>query len=116
MNTHLYSPRPGSAMYLSPEMIAGSYKFPTDVWSLGVVFYIMLSGMYPFESASGDVNETKEIISRGKYSFPPQHWSGISLQAQDLINEMLTYDPQARITMAGVLKHPWMTNQKNKTV
>lgn len=103
-------------MYLSPEMIAGSYGLPTDVWSLGVVFYIMLSGVYPFESATGDVEETKEIITRGKFTFSSRYWAGVSLQAQDLISRMLCMDPDERITMAGVLEHPWMVNLKKKEV
>lgn len=73
----------GSSMYLSPEMIGGCYSYSTDVWSLGVVFYILLSGVYPFESPQGDVEETKEIISRGKYTFPAQHWVGVSLQVSE---------------------------------
>lgn len=103
-------------MYLSPEMIAGSYQSSTDVWSLGVVFFIMLSGTFPFESATGDVQETKDIISRGRFSFPLHHWTGVSLQAQDLISQMLLMDPSRRITMEGVLAHPWMVNRKNKEV
>lgn len=106
----------GSSMYLSPEMINGSYGFPHDVWSLGVVFYIMLSGTYPFDSPSGDVEELKEIISRGKFSFSPQRWSCISLQARDLIERMLELDTEKRITMTEVLHHPWMKNDKNKDV
>ena len=107
----------GSSNYLSPEMIKGCYGFSTDVWSLGVVFYIMLLGVYPFESATGDEEELKEIICRGKFKSPSQSWSGISLPAQDLIGQMLTVDPAERITMRGVLEHPWMTsNQKNKEV
>jgi serine/threonine protein kinase len=103
-------------MYISPEMIAGSHSFSTDVWSLGVVFYILLSGVYPFESPSGDVEETKKIVSRGEFSFPVENWSDVSLPAQDLVRRMLIVDPQRRLTMAGVLKHPWMSNQKMKEV
>lgn len=106
----------GSAMYLSPEMIAGSYGLQTDVWSLGVVFFIMLSGVYPFESATGDVEETKEIITRGKFTFSSRYWAGVSMQARDLVSRMLCMDCDERITMAGVLEHPWIVNQQNKEV
>ena len=97
-------------MYLSPEMIAGSYGLATDVWSLGVVFYILLSGNYPFECKSSDLEEIKGKICQGHYEFPPQYWGDVSAGAIDLICKMLTVDPEKRISMKDALDHPWMNS------
>lgn len=97
----------GTPYYVAPEVLKGKYNYKCDVWSAGVIMFILLCGYPPFE---GDNN--KEIFMRvmkGQFSFDPEDWSCISSEAKDLIKMMLTYDQQKRCTIDEALKHPWFT-------
>lgn len=77
----------GTPYYVAPEVLKGSYDFSCDIWSLGVILFIMLCGYPPFE---GDNN--KEIFKRvlqQKLEFDPEDWTNISNEAKDLIGRML---------------------------
>lgn len=96
----------GSAYYVAPEVLRRSYGKEIDVWSAGVILYILLSGVPPFwaETEKGIFDS----ILRGEIDFKSPPWSSISNGAKDLIRKMLTQDPRKRITAAQVLEHPWM--------
>ncbi|CAI5945360.1 unnamed protein product [Closterium sp. NIES-64] len=91
----------GSHMYMAPEVINKSYSAEADVWSAGVVLYILLAGVPPFW-ASTESGVLDAIVSKPlNFSFPP--WPSISTDAKDLIKEMLKKDPAERITLDAVL-------------
>ncbi|TYI59145.1 hypothetical protein E1A91_D10G014200v1 [Gossypium mustelinum] len=96
----------GSAYYVAPEILRRSYGKEVDIWSAGIILYILLSGVPPFwaETEKGIF----DAISEGKLDFESQPWPSISETAKDLVRKMLTKDPKKRFTSAQVLEHPWM--------
>ncbi|KAE8728688.1 Calcium-dependent protein kinase 21 [Hibiscus syriacus] len=96
----------GSAYYVAPEILRRSYGKEVDIWSAGVILYILLSGVPPFwaETEKGIF----DTIIEGKLDFESQPWPSISDSAKDLVRKMLNMDPKKRITSAQVLEHPWM--------
>lgn len=96
----------GSAYYVAPEVLSRHYGREIDVWSVGVILYILLSGVPPFwaETEKGIF----DAILEGEIDFESKPWPAISSAAKDLIRRMLTQDPKKRITSAQVLDHPWL--------
>ncbi|CAB4306214.1 unnamed protein product [Prunus armeniaca] len=96
----------GSAYYVAPEVLRRSYGKEIDIWSAGVILYILLSGVPPFwaETERGIF----DAILEGVIDFESQPWPSISDSAKDLVRKMLTQDPRKRITSAEVLEHPWL--------
>ncbi|KAM3306511.1 calcium-dependent protein kinase 21 [Capsicum chacoense] len=96
----------GSAYYVAPEVLRRSYGKEADVWSAGVILYILLSGVPPFwaETEKGIFN----AILKGEIDFQSDPWPSISHSVKDLIRKMLTQEPKKRITSAQVLEHPWL--------
>ncbi|KAI9201295.1 hypothetical protein LWI28_021220 [Acer negundo] len=96
----------GSAYYVAPEVLRRNYGKEIDVWSAGVILYILLSGVPPFwaETEKGIF----EAVLEGNLDLQSSPWPSISASAKDLIKKMLTRDPKRRITAAGALEHPWL--------
>ncbi|KAK9906996.1 hypothetical protein M0R45_002550 [Rubus argutus] len=96
----------GSAYYVAPEVLRRSYGKEIDIWSAGVILYILLSGVPPFwaETERGIF----DAILEGVVDFESQPWPSISDSAKDLVRKMLTQDPKKRITSLKVLEHPWL--------
>ena len=82
------------------------YGKECDVWSLGVIIYILLCGFPPFYADNDAL--LYEKIKKGEYEFLRPYWDPISDEAKDLIRRMLTVDPKQRITCQGCLEHPWL--------
>ncbi|KAJ0766723.1 putative protein kinase CAMK-CDPK family [Helianthus annuus] len=96
----------GSAYYIAPEVLKRKYGPEVDIWSIGVMLYILLRGVPPFwaESEHGIFNE----ILKGHVDFTSDPWPSISHRAKDLVKKMLTSDPKQRLTAHQVLSHPWI--------
>ncbi|KAJ0714666.1 putative protein kinase CAMK-CDPK family [Helianthus annuus] len=96
----------GSPYYVAPEVLLKHYGPEADIWSAGVILYILLCGVPPFWGESE--NEIFEEVLRGKLDFSSDPWPSISESAKDLVRKMLTRDPRKRITAHEVLCHPWI--------
>ncbi|KAD3067043.1 hypothetical protein R6Q59_018830 [Mikania micrantha] len=96
----------GSAYYVAPEVLKRNYGKEVDIWSAGVILYILLSGVPPFwaETEKGIF----DAILEGHIDFESDPWPSISPSAKDLVRRMLTQDTKKRITSAQVLEHPWI--------
>ncbi|XAR60297.1 Non-specific serine/threonine protein kinase [Bertholletia excelsa] len=96
----------GSAYYVAPEVLKRKYGPEIDIWSVGVMLYILLCGSPPFwaESEHGIFN----AILRGHIDFSSDPWPSISPGAKDLVKKMLNSDPKQRLTAHQVLNHPWI--------
>ncbi|KAJ7944986.1 putative Calcium-dependent protein kinase [Quillaja saponaria] len=96
----------GSAYYVAPEVLRRSYGAEVDIWSAGIILYILLSGVPPFwaENEQGIF----DAILRGHIDFSSDPWPSISSSAKDLVKKMLRADPKDRLSAVEVLNHPWM--------
>ncbi|CAN1306798.1 Calcium-dependent protein kinase 20 [Linum perenne] len=96
----------GSPYYVAPEVLRKNYGSPCDVWSAGVIIYILLSGVPPFwdETEQGIF----EQVLKGDLDFVSDPWPNISDGAKDLVRKMLVRDPKKRLTAHEVLRHPWV--------
>merc|ERR1712123_154658 len=124
----------GSLEYMAPEVVDAfmvddyddeeeelSYNKKCDIWSLGIIMYILLCGYAPFSGNCGldcgwergeSCMECQELlfssIKEGKVIFPEQHWASISVQAKNLIGQLLVKDSSLRLDTDQVLAHPWI--------
>uniref|UniRef100_A0A8C2E493 Ribosomal protein S6 kinase n=1 Tax=Cyprinus carpio TaxID=7962 RepID=A0A8C2E493_CYPCA len=100
--------------YAAPEILKyDGYDESCDLWSLGVILYTMLSGQVPFQCHGKSLMHTsaEEImrkIKQGDFSFEGEAWRNVSNQAKDLIQELLTVDPDKRIKMCGLRYNAWL--------
>ncbi|KAK4763063.1 hypothetical protein SAY86_008831 [Trapa natans] len=100
----------GSPYYMAPEVLKRDYGPEVDIWSAGVILYILLSGVPPFwaETEQG----VAQAIIRSVVDFNRDPWPRVSEAAKDLVKKMLNPDPSKRLTAQEVLEHPWMQNAK----
>ncbi|CAM8890144.1 unnamed protein product [Rhodiola kirilowii] len=100
----------GSPYYMAPEVLKRNYGPEVDVWSAGVILYILLCGVPPFwaETEQG----VAQAIIRSRLDFKRDPWPKVSENAKDLVSKMLNPDPQSRLTAQEVLDHPWLQNAK----
>ncbi|XP_026568796.1 ribosomal protein S6 kinase alpha-5 isoform X1 [Pseudonaja textilis] len=100
--------------YAAPELLNhNGYDESCDLWSLGVILYTMLSGQIPFQSQDTsiictNVLETMKKIKRGEFSFEGDAWKNVSQEAKDLIQGLLTVDPNKRIKMTSLRHNDWL--------
>nr|VDD14309.1 unnamed protein product [Brassica oleracea] len=98
----------GSPYYMAPEVLRRNYGPEVDVWSAGVILYILLCGVPPFWA------ETEEGIAhaivRGNIDFERDPWPKVSTEAKELVKDMLDANPYSRLTVQEVLEHPWIQN------
>ena len=104
--TYKTAERIGTPYYMAPEVIQGKYDSKCDVWSCGVVLYILLSGRPPFPGKSE--SEIFAHIQAGPPSFAESSWKHVSKAAKSLLKDMLKPDPRDRPTAYEVLRHPWV--------
>lgn len=102
----------GTPYYIAPEVLKGSYTTQCDVWSMGVIMYIMLCGKPPFGG-----KHNKDIINNvlnGSYSMKNEIWNSVSDDAKDLIGKLLERSADMRLTAEEAFNHTWITNERNK--
>jgi calcium-dependent protein kinase len=103
----------GTAYYIAPEVLKNDYDEKCDVWSCGIIFYILLCGYPPF---NGDTDE--EIfqgILREDVVFPEEEWDSVSDEAKNLILKLLKKDPKKRISALDSLQDDWFKINEEKT-
>ena len=88
-----------------------------DIWSMGVIMYILLCGYPPFFSTHGGAISAgmKTKIKAGEYQFPKADWKNVSQEAKSIIQKMLTVDPANRVTIDWILKCSWFTGTVPET-
>lgn len=97
----------GTPGYIAPEILERkAYGKPADMWSFGVILYILLGGYPPFHD--DNQNRLFKKITRGDYQFHPEYWGSVSDEAKDLIRSLLTLDMRKRLTVEQALAHPWL--------
>lgn len=100
----------GTPGYVAPEILNGvPYGTQADMWSLGVIIYILLAGYPPFNGATQ--KELFRLVKRGRYEFHEQYWGSISTEAKDLVKNLLIVDPRKRYTPAQALNCSWLNTQ-----
>lgn len=106
LDTPCYTP-----YYVAPEVLGPeSYDKSCDMWSLGVIMYILLCGFPPFYSYHGLAISPgmKKRIRNGQYTFPDPEWSAVSWDAKEIIKKLLNTDPARRMTIEEFMKEPWV--------
>uniref|UniRef100_A0A673K0K5 Myosin light chain kinase family member 4-like n=1 Tax=Sinocyclocheilus rhinocerous TaxID=307959 RepID=A0A673K0K5_9TELE len=100
----------GTPEFLAPEVINYEFvSFPTDMWSLGVITYMLLSGLSPF--LGEDDNETLNNILACQWSFEEAEFADISEEAKDFISRLLVKSKSWRMSASQSLKHPWLSDR-----
>ena len=102
----------GSSYYIAPEVLKKNYNEKCDVWSCGVIMYILLSQRPPF--GGKDDKEIMGNVKTGIYDLNSSPFNKLSQSCIDLIKKLLTIDPQERLSAEEALKHPWFKENKSK--
>ena len=112
----------GSPLYVAPEILdiganMETYTPAVDMWSIGVMLYILLSGNSPFENE--DEQSLFQMIRLGEYSMDDHLWDHVSDEAKDCVQRLLTVNTSVRMTITQALEHPWVlcsTKSKDTTL
>lgn len=104
----------GTLDYTAPEMLQRQeYGGEVDMWSIGVVLYMMLSGRYPFGGYT--MEDRVRLITTGAYEFPDSGWCDISDSAKGLVRGLLQISPEKRLTAVGALQHEFLANANSQS-
>ncbi|UKK02090.2 calcium-dependent protein kinase [Theileria orientalis] len=104
--SHKFTSLVGTPYYVAPEVLLGNYDKACDIWSAGVIMFILLVGYPPFHGSNNA--EILRNVKRGSIKFIPKHWSHVSKSAMDLITRCLSYVPGTRISAVDALNHEWI--------
>jgi len=106
----------GTPQYVAPEVLTKGeregYGKSVDLWSIGVILYILLCGFPPFGDPSS--KDFFEKVKKGEFSFPKPYWDPISDQVKDLILQLIKVNAEERFTIEQTLNHPWFTQHKDE--
>ncbi|KAM7409822.1 hypothetical protein PAMA_001361 [Pampus argenteus] len=98
----------GTPGYCAPEILRGNAYGPeVDMWSVGVILYILLCGFEPFFDPRGDQYMYSRILNCD-YEFVSPWWDDVSLNAKDLVSKLIVLDPHKRLSVREALQHPWV--------
>jgi len=96
----------GTPYYIAPEVLSKKYDRSCDLWSVGVITYILLCGYPPFNGSNN--KEVYNSVRRGRLSFPSCDWSSSTRDAREFIRKLIHRDPQRRMTAEQALNHRWI--------
>ena len=99
----------GTLVYCSPEVLKNNYNQKCDIWSCGVIMYILLCGRYPFYGSTEEEITRKILI--GNFNFDDKHFDNVSENAKDLIRKCLIHDKNKRITVKEAMKHEFFSGE-----
>ena len=102
----------GISYYIAPEVLEGDYDEKCDIWSCGVILYILLCGYAPFYGEND--KEIYNQVLKGEYDFPKEEWQNVSEEAKNLVQKMLEKDTKKRITALDALQDKWFKINKQK--
>eukprot|EP00815_Leptocylindrus_aporus_P002699 CAMPEP_0116066224 /NCGR_PEP_ID=MMETSP0322-20121206/10254_1 /TAXON_ID=163516 /ORGANISM="Leptocylindrus danicus var. apora, Strain B651" /LENGTH=505 /DNA_ID=CAMNT_0003552735 /DNA_START=209 /DNA_END=1726 /DNA_ORIENTATION=- len=112
-NAGVMNTKVGTPYYVAPEVLKRRYTKACDLWSIGVIAYILLCGYPPFYGDSD--NEIFKSIRDARFDFPDPEWTSISDLAKDFIINLLQKDPTKRMTAKAAMKHEWIVGKLSKT-
>lgn len=99
----------GTLYTIAPEVLLGSYTSKVDLWSIGVMAYMLLSSSKPFHEKRRSRMITK--IKQGTYSFYANTWDHLSQESKDFVSSLIVVDPETRLTGEQALKHKWLSDE-----
>ena len=104
----------GTPGYLAPEILERwpAYDVKCDVWSVGVILFLLLGGYLPFDD--DDEEKVFDRTRNGQYDFRPRYWKNISNGAKDLVSQCLTINPSKRVDATQALQHEWMALRESE--
>jgi len=105
-NLDIMRTKVGTPYYVAPEVLRKEYTKACDIWSIGVITYILLCGYPPFYGDSD--RDIFVSVKTGRFDFPSPEWDTISLSAKDFITCLLQTDPSKRLTAGQALNHYWI--------
>jgi len=104
----------GTPSYVAPEVLnASGYGKEVDMWSIGVITYILLCGFPPFYGDT--VPEIFEQIMEANFDYPEEYWGAVTKEAKDFINKLLVVDSDKRMSAVDALRHPWLAGAHHGT-
>lgn len=102
----------GTAYYIAPEVLLNDYDQKCDLWSLGIILYMMITGRPPFDGK--DDREIIRNIRLGEFSMNQKSIKKRSLECKDFIRQLLAIDPKRRMSAQDALAHPWINQRRNR--
>ena len=104
----------GTPYYIAPDVLRKSYNKSCDLWSVGVIAYILLGGSPPFNGKNNE--EVHRAVLKGRYHFHPSEWTNVSHDAKDFVYRLLQMDPSRRMTVEEALGHPWIVRHNHTDI
>lgn len=102
----------GTPVYTAPEVIFGKYNEKCDIWSIGVILYVMLSGVFPFLGRGDESIIVK--VKKASVSFNGKPWENVSKEGIAFVKALMERDPDSRLSAQKALHHPWIERNANK--
>ena len=103
----------GTPLYMAPEVAKGKYNEKCDIWSCGIILYIMLRGQPPYDGTDDEIIRRLKNVS---ISFDDSYWQKLSIEALDLLQKMLNPDYETRISADDACLHPWFSSSQGETI